>query len=96
MTKEEIENATKAVKQQAAAKQEPIKLHPAKDALPVQEAEKIKVLIRLDIARLEFELARVTANINVELAHARMSLADIDRRAANVEYPQPPAEPAKK
>lgn len=68
------------------------------DAMPKDEADKIRVLVREDKAKYELEIARHQAaigQIRLYIAECDATLADIDRREAGVKYPEPPKAPEK-
>lgn len=96
MDKEQINAAVNAVKQQAANRQAP-HLGPAKDALAPDEAAKIEVIMNEDIAKMEHHRAEALlyiARLDANIAEARIAIADVRRRAANVGYPEEPKNPA--
>ena len=69
------------------------------DAMTKEEADKIRVLVREDKAKYELEIARHQAAIGqlrMYIAECDATIADIDRREAGVEYPEPPKAPEPK
>lgn len=65
----------------------------AKNPLTREEADRMSVLIRLDIARYEMEAARAQMTLDQAryyVAQSEVALADIERRVANVDYPPVP------
>ena len=66
------------------------------DKMPAEEAQKIRVLVAEDIRKYELEIARHEAAIGtlrVYIAECNATLADIDRREAGYQYPEPPKKP---
>ena len=63
------------------------------DKMTHEEAEKTRILIREDIAKLRLARAQAVTQIDMfeaRIAECELGLADIDRREAGVEYPEPP------
>lgn len=63
------------------------------DAMTKEEADRVRVLIKEDIAKYELEIARHEAAVGqfrTYIAECRAALADVDRREAGVAYPEPP------
>lgn len=69
---------------------------PKSDALSAEEAAANRILVNEDIRKYEQLQAQLRAKIaeyDVYIAECRTALADIDRRAAGVMYPEPPKKP---
>lgn len=69
----------------------------ASDALTAEEARSSRLLIKEDIAKYELAKARAIAQLSqydAMIAECHLALADIDRREAGVDYPEPVAKKA--
>lgn len=69
----------------------------AKNPISAEEAEKVIALVSLDMAKFEVEKARgaaIAANADVLIAQSKLTIADLRRRVANVDYPPEPEKPA--
>ena len=63
------------------------------DKLTPEDAAKTRLLIREDIAKLRVARAQALAQVDlfdIRLAECELGLADVDRREAGGEYPEPP------
>lgn len=66
------------------------------EKMPVEEANKTKVLLLEDRAKYAFEIAQhkmAIAGLEAAIAKTDVVLADLDRRVAGVDYPAEPEEP---
>ena len=64
------------------------------DKMAAEEASRIRILVSEDIRKYELEIARHQAAIGqlrMYIAECDATIADIDRREAGVEYPEPKA-----
>lgn len=69
------------------------KLPEAKNPIARDEADRMVALIKLDIAKFENEKAQslaIAANADMMIARSRLAIADLERRVANVDYPEEP------
>lgn len=69
----------------------------AKDKITAEDANKVRVLVQLDLVKFEqqkAQLLRTVADCDLAIAQQKVILADLDRRVEGVDYPVPekPAE----
>lgn len=63
----------------------------APDPVKHEDAEKVRVLVKLDIAKFEqqrTQALRMVADCDFAIAQQKLLLADLDRREANVGIPE--------
>jgi hypothetical protein len=68
----------------------------AKDKVSHEDAEKVRALVRLDIAKFrqqKEQFLRAAADCDLAIAQQEVALADLDRREVGVAYPEPPEAP---
>jgi hypothetical protein len=64
----------------------------APDPVSKEDADKVRVLVKLDIAKFEQQRAQamqMVTDCDLAIAQQKVVLADLDRREANVGYPAP-------
>jgi len=71
----------------------------APDPVTKEDADKVRVLVKLDIAKFKQQRAQamqMVTDCDLAIAQQEVVLADLDRREANVGYPEAKKEETKK
>ena len=65
----------------------------AKDKMTQADADKVRALVKLDIAKFRVQRERFLASVaqcDLAIAQQEEVLADLERRVVGVDYPEPP------
>lgn len=63
------------------------------EPMDAKKADKVRVLVKEDVAKYEFEISQhraAIAQLEMAVSKSGLILADVDRRVAGADYPAPP------